>query len=105
VVERLFLGRAAFLRQGFVPFLGVRELGINIEDDPAKRVLAVPDDLSDMIFGACHRHRFQPLFGDIIFYKGCLSNPGAAFCRKHSVEPGAAPAGGDFGIPSVCHFR
>ncbi|EAQ26250.1 hypothetical protein ROS217_13776 [Roseovarius sp. 217] len=64
VIERLFLGRAAVLGNRGIPFLGIRELRIDIKDYPAKRVLLVTDHLAQMIFCTCSNHiAFAPTFG------------------------------------------
>ena len=56
VVERLLLRRAAVLGNGVVPFLGIGEFRIDIEHNPAERVLLVADDLTQVIFCTCLQH-------------------------------------------------
>jgi hypothetical protein len=51
VVERLVLARADFLRDRIVPFFGVREDGIDIEDDAAEIEDAVTDHVANRKMG------------------------------------------------------
>ena len=61
VIERLFLGRAAVLGDGRIPFVRVAEFGIHVKNHTPKRVFAVADHLSQMIFGSRLQHVLQPL--------------------------------------------
>jgi hypothetical protein len=51
MIERLIFVWADLRRDRLVPFLGVVEDGIDIEDDTAKRKQAVFDHLADLKFG------------------------------------------------------
>lgn len=51
MVERLLFIRAVLLWDREIPFFAVGESGIDIKDHSAKAVPAVPDDLSESIFG------------------------------------------------------
>src|SRR5690242_149433 len=51
MVEGLLLRRPAVGRDRLIPFLGIVEHRIDIEDDAAKGIEPVPDDLSDREFG------------------------------------------------------
>jgi len=62
VIERLVLGRAAALWDGLIPFLGVREHCIDIENHTPERVLTVADDLPQMVFGVCLMHLSLTIF-------------------------------------------
>ena len=55
VIEGLLLVRADLLGNRQPPFLGVVELGIDVEDDAAERVEAVAHDLPHRIFRLSHR--------------------------------------------------
>lgn len=55
VIERLVLSRTTVFRDCRIPFIGVGELWIDIKHHPAKRMFAVSDNLSEVIF----RVRFQ----------------------------------------------
>src|SRR6056297_1447335 len=56
VIERLFLrGTAVFGYRG-IPFLGIRELRVNVKDNTAERVFLVTDHLAQVIFRACFNH-------------------------------------------------
>src|SRR6056297_2320580 len=62
VVEWLILARALVFRNGKPPFFGVGEFWINIEDETAKRVVAVAYDITHVKFrgsdlGSCVSHR------------------------------------------------
>ena len=61
VVERLLLAGAAVLRNRGIPFVGIVEFRIDVENHPAKRVFAVADHLPKMIFSTCFQHVLQPL--------------------------------------------
>src|ERR1700691_3704522 len=52
MVEGLVLVRTDLRRDRLVPFLGVVEDGIDVEDNAAERKQAVPDYLADLKFGA-----------------------------------------------------
>ncbi|EDM70609.1 hypothetical protein RAZWK3B_05672 [Roseobacter sp. AzwK-3b] len=56
MVERLLARRTAVLGDGVIPFLGIREFGIDIKNHPAERVFLVPDHLAQRIFSACFHH-------------------------------------------------
>ena len=51
MIERLILMRPDLGRDRLVPFLRIVENRIDVEDDAAKRIKAVPDNLADLIFG------------------------------------------------------
>ena len=51
MIERLILVRPNLGRNRLVPFLGIVEQRIDVENDPAKRIDAVPHDLADGVFG------------------------------------------------------
>ena len=74
VIEGLFLGRAAFLGNGGVPFFRIGKLRIHIKNHAAERMFAVPDNLSEMVFCASGVHNLQPLPPEVKPFKGCLSN-------------------------------
>ena len=51
MLERLVLGRADFLGDRLVPFVGVREGRIDVEHHAPERIEPVPHDLTDLEFG------------------------------------------------------
>jgi gamma-glutamyltranspeptidase / glutathione hydrolase len=61
VIERLVLRGAAVLGNGVIPLLGVGKLRIHIENHAAKRVLAVPHDLAQVILGTSFQHKSSPI--------------------------------------------
>ena len=50
VIVRLFLDRAAFLRNSLVPIIRICELRIDVKYHTPKGMLLVPDNLAQMIF-------------------------------------------------------
>lgn len=56
MVEGLIFAWAAIFGNGLVPLLGIAENRIDVEHDTAKRVFAVADDLSQLIFCAYFEH-------------------------------------------------
>jgi hypothetical protein len=62
VIERLPLSRARTLGDRVVPFFGVGELGVDVEDDTTKGMLLVPDHLAEIVFRLSCQHINQPLF-------------------------------------------
>src|ERR1700726_784517 len=54
MIERLVLVRTDFRGDRLVPFVGVVEHRIDVEDDAAERIEAVPDDLAELIFGVAN---------------------------------------------------
>ncbi len=60
MVERLILGRTAVLRDGLIPLLGIGKLRIDIENNPAKRVLPVANDMSQRVFRTLSKHNSTP---------------------------------------------
>ena len=54
VVERLILVRPHFGGDRLVPFFGVVEDRIDVEDHAAERKQPMPHDLADLIFGAAN---------------------------------------------------
>jgi gamma-glutamyltranspeptidase / glutathione hydrolase len=61
VVERLVLRGPAVLGNGVIPFLGVGEPRVHVEDHAAKRMFAVPHDLAEMILGTSFQHKSSPM--------------------------------------------
>ena len=53
VIERLVLRRAAFLWNGVIPLLGIGKNSVHIENNPPKRVFAMPDHLAQPILCTC----------------------------------------------------
>src|SRR5271169_4900168 len=51
MVERLILMRPDFGRDRLVPFVGIVEYRVDVENDAAERIEAVPDNLADLILG------------------------------------------------------
>src|ERR1700740_328002 len=51
VIERLVLARTPVGRNRLVPFVGVVEFRIDVEDHAAKRIEPVADDLTDLELG------------------------------------------------------
>jgi hypothetical protein len=51
MIERLVLARPHFRRNRLIPFLGVVEGGIDVENYAAERKYAVLDDLPDLELG------------------------------------------------------
>src|SRR3984893_15922645 len=54
MIERLVFMRTDFRGDRLVPFVGIVEYRIDVEDDAAERIEAVPDDLADLIFGVAN---------------------------------------------------
>ena len=48
MVVGLVLARANFFRDRFIPFFGIRKLGIDIEDNAPEGEQTVTDDLTDL---------------------------------------------------------
>src|SRR5579862_7091228 len=57
MIEGLVLRRPPLRRNGFIPFLGIVEDRIDVENDAAKRIEAVADDLSDREFAVAEYPR------------------------------------------------
>jgi hypothetical protein len=58
MVEGLVLARPGLDRDRLVPFIGIAELGINVENDAAKREKPVANNLADREF--CRSHSVYP---------------------------------------------
>lgn len=56
VVKRLVFDRTAIFWNGVIPFLGIRKLRIDVENDPSERMLAMPYDLAKVIFRVRLQH-------------------------------------------------
>ena len=72
VIKRLVLFGTAVLWDRVVPSICVREHRIHVKNNPAKRMLAVADDLAQMIFCARFEH--------ILLSPACLVNPQRGQC-------------------------
>lgn len=82
VIERLFFSGTILFRDRLIPFFSVRKLGIDVKYHPAKRVLLVSDNLSEMIFGARFDHTvFAPYRSRRLQYG--LSNPQQHFAGNN----------------------
>ena len=88
VVEWLVLVWADFLGDGFVPFVGVGELRIDVKNDAPERKNPVPDDLPDLEFGDVLGNRAVviPLIDLVGEYERL------ALGRLPHPEPGTQPA-------------
>ena len=61
MVIGLILVRADFFGDGFIPFFGIVELRINVENDAAEWINPVLDNLSNLEFGISdHNHGGNP---------------------------------------------
>ena len=56
MIEGLVLGRAAVFGDVLLPFIGVREHRVHIENDTTKRMLPMTEHLPDVIFCMCGLH-------------------------------------------------
>ena len=50
MIVRLLAARTNFRRNGIIPFFGVIKFRINIKHDPAKRVMAVTDNITNIVY-------------------------------------------------------
>lgn len=62
MIKRLILGWPAFLRNGLIPFLRIRKHRVDIENDAAKWMLPMTDDLTQGVFRTRLEHNRNPLF-------------------------------------------
>jgi len=60
MVKRLFLTRTAVLWDRSIPFICVGKFRIDIKNHTAKRMFAVANNLSEMIFGPSFKHSTHP---------------------------------------------
>lgn len=61
MVKRLIPTGPSIFGDGAVPFFAIGKHRINVEDNTAKRMFPVPQDLSQMVFRLRLQHRIAPL--------------------------------------------
>jgi hypothetical protein len=91
MIERLVLGRAQILRDRFIPFVGIREDRVDIEDHAAKVEHPVADDIPDREpRGRDRRHRHTELRKHIMRL-GTSHDHNVEFLRRRTSGPLAQP--------------